>query len=354
MSKTKLFVVVVVTIILSWIFSISAGRVLTAKIFTWPVLNRWKILSPDAPIVITKYETVRVSDSGDVLTAANSAKSKISVVVLVAGGNASVVGGAMNLTSDGVFVTAASVFSPKNDDNYFVVLSDGSQALVSNKVTDPATSLVFFKAKLNNVPTASLGKSADLAAGDKAVFISNSLQNFMDKVEASTVSSSQADVSGQLLQSDYPGRSFNLPANPMLLPGQSIINTEGEIVGLWNGSRIISSDVLKKSMALYFAGQQKITRPSFGFNYSIVGQSESKLTGTNEGALVKNVLASSSANVAGLSQGDVITAIDGQTVSESSPLEEQLQNYKPDDKALLSVFRKNQKIDLHITVGELK
>jgi serine protease Do len=111
--------------------------------------------------------------------------------------------------------------------------------------------------------------------------------------------------------------------------------------------------VLKQAMNLYFLNEGKIIRPSFGFSYNIVTQNESKLTGQNEGALIKDV-SGLSAKQAGLLVGDIITVADGQAVNENSFLEEILQKYKPGNKMSLTVLRKNQTVNLTFTVGQLK
>ena len=135
--------------------------------------------------------------------------------------------------------------------------------------------------------------------------------------------------------------------------GEAAVNTNAEVVGVWNGNGLISADVLKQAMSLYF-GQQKIIRPAFGFSYSIVGQNEAKLTGTPQGAKVTGVDPVSPAHSAGLLAGDVITAVNGQAISESSGLEEVLQNFKPNDKISLAVARKAQAVTLSLIVGTLK
>lgn len=354
MSKKQASIIIIIAILAGWLFNVTVGRSLTAKLSTWPLLNRWKILSPQAPIVINNRQTVRVSDSGDIAAAVNDVKSKISSVALVNGSTVTSAGTAINLTSDGSFVTAASTFKPKIQGIYYVVLNDGTSAKITATASDTATSLVFFKASLNNVPAANLDSSKDLSVGDKILFAQDSLQNFYVKSLAGQVNFSQKDVEGQTFFSDFPGRSFGSSAGGLLAPGQALVNTNGNIVGIWNGSNIISSDVLKTAMNLYFNNPQKIQRPSFGFSYSIITQSDSRLSGLPEGANILEVDANSPARTAGLLAGDVVTSVNGQAVKEPSPLEEMLEQFKPGSQMALTVMRKDQTLDLNFTVGELK
>lgn len=353
MTKSQTLKIVVLCVAITWVFDIFAGRFLTAKISTWPLLNRWHILSPDAPIVINNRETVRVEGNGDTIQAAAGVKSKISALVSVNSRGDAVEAATINLTSDGGFVTGAGVFS-KNLSDYYVVLNDGRTGKITSSVLDPATSLTFFKADLGNVPAANLASSGDVKVGEKVLFVSNSLQNFTGRAAFGFVNSGQDDIQGQVLQSDYPRRSFGSAAPGPLLSGQALADVNSDIIGIWNGSAVISSDVLKQAMSLYFAGGGKISRPSFGFSYSIITKAESALAGLPGGAEVKAVIKPSPALAAGLLENDVITDVDGNKISERSPLEEILQRYKPGDIIRLNVVRGKDSISMTLTVGELK
>jgi S1-C subfamily serine protease len=354
MSKKQAIWIIIIAVLLGWLFNVFAGRILTAKLSTWPILNKWKILSPQAPIVINNHETVRVSDSGDIAAAADDVKSKISSIVLVNGSSITFSGTAINLTSDGSFVTAAGSFKPKALGVYYVVLNDGTFAKISQQTVDPATSLVFFNATLSGVPAANLDPSSGVLVGDKVLFAQDSLEKFNIRTISASVSQVQADVEGQTFESDFPGRSFFASSNASLAPGEAVVDTNGNIVGIWNGFAVVSSDVLKQAMALFFNNSQNIIRPSFGFSYSIITQSDSQLISLPEGALVKTVAVGSPARLAGLEINDVITSVNGQAVSEDSPLEPMLEQFKPGDQMALAVTRKNQTVNLSLTVGQLK
>ena len=354
MSKKQLFGVIIISVLAGWVFNFFVGSYFMAKFSTWPVLNRWKILSPQAPIVINNHDTIRVSDSGDTVAAVNDIKSKISSVALVNNGALEYVGTAANLTSDGSFVAASASFKNKPGGTYYVILNDGTSAKISQTATDTATSLVFFKAALSSVPVANLASSGNMAVGDRVLFVQDSLQKFYAKTLQSSVTFSQQDLEGQTFSSDFPSSSFGANADGALVSGEALVNTNGDIIGIWNGAAIVSSDTLKQAMSLYFNSPQKIQRPGFGFSYSIVTQSDSGLTGLPEGAKVLEVDANSPAHTAGLETGDIITSFGGQSVSEGSPLEAMLQQSKPGGQVNLIINRKSQTLNLTLTVGELK
>jgi putative serine protease PepD len=71
------------------------------------------------------------------------------------------------------------------------------------------------------------------------------------------------------------------------------------------------------------------------------------------GALVNNVAQSSPAAGAGIQQGDVITAIDGQPITSESDLLVALAHDKPGQTVAVTLNRNGQTITVHATLGEL-
>src|SRR6185295_4907898 len=124
MSKLKILSLILITIILALLANVFFGRVITAKISTLPVLNKFKLLSPQAPIVITQREEIRVSDSGDAVQAMESVRSKISSVIAVTDKKFTFAGTAVNVTSDGVFITTKSVVGTLKPEYLFIELTD--------------------------------------------------------------------------------------------------------------------------------------------------------------------------------------------------------------------------------------
>ncbi len=351
MNKKYNWLTICLAIALSVLANLLFGRFLAAKISTLPLINRWKIMSPLAPIVINTKEEVRISDGGDVLNAIGQAKSKISAVVSSAGGQAAVAGGAINLASEGVFASAGNIFA-SNSAQYFAVLNDGRMAQITQRTDDPATELVFFKAEFGNVPVAALGDSKILNVGEKILLLSNSAQTFQIKYLSSFVSAAQSDIQRQIFDSDHPSRSFGIQAAAPLLSGEAAVNLKGEVVGVYSGSRIISSDVLKAALNLYLSNQAQIKRPAFGFTYYILTKNEGQLLSLPEGAQIKDI--AKQAALAGLLQKDIITAVDGEKVNENQPLEELLQKYQRGDKLNLDIYRGGNNLKLTLIAGELK
>ncbi len=343
----KRFVIVLVAVLISLLANVFFGRWLSAKISTLPVLNRFKILSPQAPIVINNQQVVRTSDSTDQIQAENSVKSKLSAVAWVDGNNKmTFAGSAVNLTSDGLFVTGAGTFATAGQ-KYYVILSDGTTAAITTTTPDSALGLIFFKAGTTSISPVDLGNSGDLLPGEKLLFVQNSLQSYMPRFAAGFVSQSQADSVGKVLDSDQPSRGFGVQVDAQLVSGQAAVNLSGQVVGIWNGNAFVSSDVLNNNISLYLNNSQNIIHPSFGFTYSIITKTQSSLNNLPQGA---EVLSIKSKINNGLQAGDVIVSVDGNALSESNQLEPLLEKYKAGDTAKFVVVRDGQQINVSIKV----
>jgi S1-C subfamily serine protease len=70
------------------------------------------------------------------------------------------------------------------------------------------------------------------------------------------------------------------------------------------------------------------------------------------GALIEEVVDGSPAADAGLQVGDVVTAVNGESVDEEHTLRDRLIAYEPDDVVTLTVQRGDQSLDVEATLGE--
>jgi putative serine protease PepD len=75
-------------------------------------------------------------------------------------------------------------------------------------------------------------------------------------------------------------------------------------------------------------------------------------TADDTGAQVSRVVSGSPADKAGLQVGDVVTAIDGKTVSTSDDLTAIVATYQPGDKATLTVKRNGSSKTISLTFGQ--
>lgn len=333
--------------LLAFVLNLFFGRFLLAKLSTWPFLARFKILDPQAPIVITNRQEIRLTDSGQLTDALNAASPKLSLLVFKDGTNLAWAGTAVNLSSSGVFVAAPEAFTQKGQ--AYVVLSDGSSAKVLTQVSDPGTGLVFFTADLKNMPIAVLADSAGLNTGDKILIFSAGLEGSLARAWPDFVSQAEDSRFNRVFSAGKISRNFSLASLPQPGPGLAALNMKGEVAGLSVAGLWLPSDAIKTASVLYFAGQDKIFRPDFDFTYKQISPEEAAITGQSAGALVL-----SAGKTSPLKPGDVITQLSGQKIPQDTFLEEALEKFKPGDAAQIKISRGGQLLDLEIKAKELK
>ena len=348
--KNRSVVLIFLSVFISLILSIFAVGHITAWLSQIPPFSKYAFVNPQAPIVVTKREFIRADDGSDTIEAINNIKTKLAAIVKTSSLNIEQTGNALVVTADGTFVTTKSAISEKGA-NYSVVLNDGQTFKISEIILDPATDLAFFKVDASSLPVASLARSNDVVVGQRLISVFGSKNG--KYVEAAPIFSvkSQQDIRSGSFEASFPERSIGLSESPKLI-GAVVTTTSGEVVGIWSGKALISSDVIKPVLSLL--GSQEIKRPSFGFAYEVVGNSRAKLTASTVGVRILAVAKDSSAEQAGLKAGDLITAIGDKVFAAEESFEERLQGYKEGDIISLSITRGSQNLILNLIPTKLQ
>jgi len=354
MKKNQTLKIVLISVGLAIFVDIFFARFIAAKLSTWPLLNRFQILNPQAPIVINTKEEVRVSETGDVIKTVNAVKSKISAVILKNDDRFAQVGTALNLTSDGLFLTLDSAIGEKQASQFLVKMDNGKSAEVAEIIKDPTTDLVVLRTTFSGVNVAELGESSQLVVGEKMILLSASLLDYAIRFQDAYVSTSQQESGLSQVSSDFPTRAYILDSKQADLPGQVVVNFKNKIVGIRDSKTLVSSDVIKNFVSRLLAEGDKISRPVFGFEYKTVSGVETLVFGMPSGAEVIKVNAGGPAQKTGLRAGDVITSVSAEGISAENPLETILEKYKPGDEIKLGIVRKEEVLELILAVGQLK
>lgn len=270
------------------------------------------------------------------------------------------IGSGVIISRDGYIVTNSHVIDGADD----VYVTTNSNAEYKAKVvgTDPSTDLALIKIESGKELTAiPFGNSDDLRVGEWVLAIGNPF-NLRSTVTAGIVSAKgRAAGSGQgslqvgsFIQSDVavnPGNS-----------GGALVNMAGELIGI--NTMIYSST--GNYAGISFAIPTSIVHKVVGDlkEYGTVQRAVLGIAGTNitsaatekydlkvsQGALVMEVADRSSAKQAGLTEGDVITSIDGHSISTMSDLQEAISTHKPGDKVRMSVDRKGKTMTIDLVL----
>ncbi|WP_297126922.1 Do family serine endopeptidase [uncultured Porphyromonas sp.] len=270
------------------------------------------------------------------------------------------IGSGVIISRDGYIVTNNHVIDGADD--VYVTTNSNEEYKAKVVGTDPSTDLALIKIESGKELTAiPFGNSDDLRVGEWVLAIGNPF-NLRSTVTAGIVSAKgRAAGSGQgslqvgsFIQSDVavnPGNS-----------GGALVNMAGELIGI--NTMIYSST--GNYAGISFAIPTSIVHKVVGDlkEYGTVQRAVLGIAGTNitsaatekydlkvsQGALVMEVADRSSAKQAGLTEGDVITSIDGHSISTMSDLQEAISTHKPGDKVRMSVDRKGKTMTIDLVL----
>ncbi len=212
-----------------------------------------------------------------------------------------------------------------------VVLVDGRQLSGAIVGTDPYTDLAVIKVEGTDLPAAELGDSDKLVIGEPAIAIGNPY-GFDHTVTAGVISAVNRSVAidtstGQalegLIQTDAPINPGNSGGALVTSTGRVIgINTaivaQAQGIGLAipiNSARSVANEIIQYG---------KVRRPYVGI--SRVTEIDRYLAARNrlpvdEGIYISSVVRGGPADRAGLSPGDIIIAVGGQSIAVAADLQ---------------------------------
>ncbi|MBU1879640.1 MAG: trypsin-like peptidase domain-containing protein, partial [Chloroflexi bacterium] len=251
-----------------------------------------------------------------------------------------------------------------NAQDLSVILQDGTKLPARPVGTDLYTDLAVIKVDQTRLPAAPLGDSGVLRPGEHVVAIGSALGDFRNTVTTGVVSALGRDLdTGDgyqlegLIQTDAAINHGNSGGPLLNLQGQVIgINTAiirgGTNVAEGLGFAIPSNAVRLVAPQLIEKGY--VTRPYLDIGHrSITPQLASYYDlPVQWGELVTDVPAGTSAAQAGLQLGDIIVALDSQSIDETHPFINLLLRYQPGDTVQLTIDRDGQTQPLPVTLGE--
>ncbi len=350
MENRKNIKIILASAVLAVILNIFFGQRLGAFFSTLPLLNRLQILSPEAPIVINRREEIRVTESAQTREVISSVRTKLAMLTAMDAQGLQSIGQLTVLTSDGWFAGAVDEKAALPA-SLSVFLEDGSLSPVKNKVFDPASGLAFFKVEAKDLPIAVLGNPWDVLASDKIFYITPGFQSGSVQYGQSEVVFGYDFLPGGEIPAGSGFLTFFAQPEKALY-GQAAVNAKGEVLGLWNGSYFVPSRYILSSFNRLLENKEKFQRPDFGFSFRILGTAEAKALKLQEGGLITKITKNTLAQKSGLSKGDVIISLEGDTNFFNFP--EIFSSAKPGDKLKAEVWRAEKTINLELYSEELK
>jgi len=229
--------------------------------------------------------------------------------------------------------------------------------------TDPASDLAVLKVDARNLPTVAIGDSSKVRVGDVVLAVGNPLGVGQTVTMGIVSAKGRATGVGEggyedFLQTDAPINQGN--------SGGALVNLHGELVGINSqiltptGGNIGLGFAIPSNMAREVMEQLKtdgqVRRGKLGIAVQGVNAdlaASLKLPGA-AGALVSGVEPGGPAAKAGLQQGDVITALNGEMVADSNALRNRIASTRPGSRVTLEVVRNGRTETLQATLGEIE
>lgn len=294
------------------------------------------------------------------------------------GGTSEAAGSGIILTSAGLIITNRHVV-PTGTTSVSVTLADGTTfnnvTVVGRTNQDDSLDIAFLKIPNTNghkLVAAQVGDSSKVKVGDSVVAIGNALGQYQNtvttgiisgygrSVQASDSTGSSTENLDDLFQTDAAINEGN--------SGGPLVNLDGQVIGIntavASGAQSIGFAIPVNDVAgLIKSVEQngKLQQPYLGVIFVPITadvQSQYNLSVAN-GAWVApqavtgtaGVVSGGPAAAAGLKEGDIITAVNGTAINQSTSLTSIIDKLGVGDKVTLTVVRSGKTISVMATLG---
>ena len=267
------------------------------------------------------------------------------------------------ISSDGYIITNNHVVD--NADEIEVLLNDNQ--VYKGKVigTDPTTDIALVKIDANNLPTIKMGDSDKIQIGEWVLAVGSPFgDDFRSTVTAGIVSAKGRNINIIRDKNGLQIESF-IQTDAVVNPGNSggpLVNIKGEIVGINTAIATPTGTYAGYSFAVPSTLVNKVVADlkEFGvvqralLNIRITDVtaelSEKEDLNVVEGVYVSEVIVGGAAEDAGIEEGDVVVAIDGEKVTKTAELQEKVALHRPGDKIQVELIRDGKKKSMYATL----
>lgn len=269
-------------------------------------------------------------------------------------------GSGVIISADGYIVTNNHVVA--DADELEVVMEDKRSFKAKLVATDPNTDIAVIQIKAENLPFITFANSDDVRVGEWVLAVGNPF-NLESTVTAGIIS-----AKGRSIGILNEARNGNPNANPLesfiqtdaaVNPGNSggaLVNLKGELIGINTAIASNTGSYAGYSFAVPTSIVKKVTGDLLkygnvqrGYLGVMIQEVNGKVAEeldlkVNQGVYIEKFSdANSSAKVAGLKIGDVITKIDGIDVKTSSKLQEMVARHRPGESVSVVAIDKDGK-----------
>ncbi len=253
-------------------------------------------------------------------------------------------------------------------DRVTVKLKDGREFTGQVVGEDKLTDVAVVKIQASNLPTVTIGNSDQLRPGEWAIAIGNPLG--LDNTVTAGIISGTGRSSSEI---GAPDRRTNyIQTDAAINPGNSggpLLNQRGQVIGIntaiiggaqglgfaipINKAQQVANQLISKGsvdhpyLGVEMTDLSAVTRDLLNRNRSLGINVQTDL-----GALITNIIRNSPAAQAGLQTGDVIQAINGQSIASANDVQQAVEASTIGSNLSLQVNRRGQTVTLSIRPGE--
>jgi serine protease DegQ len=244
-------------------------------------------------------------------------------------------------------------------DEIQVALNDGRQARAKVVGVDPESDLAVLKVELSGLPVVTFAQSEKLQVGDVVLAIGNPFG------VGQTVTMGIVSALGRTHLGINTFENF-IQTDAAINPGNSggaLIDTYGHLIGIntaiysRNGGSMGIGFAIPASLARQVMEQiiqtGSVIRGWIGVGVQDLNPelAESFQLRDTKGVLIASVMPGSPAAKAGIRPGDVLMAVDGKTLPDSSVMLNVIAAVSPGQTATVNLLRQGKPVDLKVVVG---
>lgn len=266
------------------------------------------------------------------------------------------VGQGFIITSDGWIIT--TLVLDKNYTDYAVITKDKKIYQIDKAINDASTGFNFIHVATKDFPVRKFAENQDIKRGNSTISVNWSGSSWISSVlglkeKTGQIESSDNSFTKLILNNDVP-QDFR---------GSIIFNLAGDALGLVDMKGEIEPMAHLATVVDSLFKNKVIKRPSLGVNYinltsfvSLDPQNNSWQKGVviykdQKGIAVKK---GSSAEKAGLKEGDIIISVDSINLDEVNDLADVIQSYAVGDKINLTIIRDGAEKEVEVILVEQK
>ena len=261
------------------------------------------------------------------------------------------------MTADGYLITNAHVLDGAKSVTV-TLLSDETEHEAKLVGTDSVSDLAVLKIEAQDLKPAEFGQSDSLQVGDDVIAIGNPLGTELNGTMTNGIVSA---INRNVI---FGGHSMTLiQTNAAINEGNSggpLINEFGQVVGVTNMKAFttgvegicfaIPTSVIRPVVDALIADGQVNGRASIGIVIGALDAAAAEYYDLPQGLYVESVAEGSDAEKQGIQPGDIVTAVNGQTVTTTYEVNAIKEAFSVGDTMTLTIYRDGETFDVTVTL----